>query len=70
VYKSSTVDCGFRMDMVVEGSVIVELKAVEKVLAIHQAQLNTYLRLSGLRVGLLFNFNAIRLMDRFIRRIV
>lgn len=61
VYKSCTIDCGYRMDMVVEGTVIVELKAIERLLPIHEAQLNTYLRLSGLRVALLFNFNALRM---------
>jgi GxxExxY protein len=57
-YNGITVDAGYRIDFLVENCVIVELKAVEKLLPIHKAQLLTYLKLSGHRVGLLINFNV------------
>lgn len=57
-YKEVQLDCGYRMDLVVAKSVVVELKTVEKLLPIHDAQLLTYLKLSGLKTGLLLNFNA------------
>ena len=57
-YKGSTLDSGYRADLIVEDRVIVELKAIDRFHEIHQAQLLTYLRLSGLRVGLLINFNV------------
>jgi GxxExxY protein len=60
---------GFRIDLLVEGSVVVEVKAVEKLLPLHEAQLRTYLRLSGCQVGLLLNFNVPRLKDG-IKRVV
>jgi len=56
-YKGLKLDCGYRLDLVVEDSVIVELKAVECLLPVHSAQLLTYLKLSGTKVGLLMNFN-------------
>ena len=58
VYKSVKLECGYRMDIVVEDRLVVEVKAVEKLMPIHDAQLLTYLRLSGIRVGLLLNFNT------------
>jgi GxxExxY protein len=58
VYKSVRLDCGYRLDIVVENSVAVELKAVERLLPIHEAQLITYLKLSGVPTGLLLNFNT------------
>ena len=61
VYKDLRLDCGYRMDLVVEQALIVEIKAVEKVVPIHEAQMLTYLRLSGLQVGLLMNFNVVTL---------
>jgi GxxExxY protein len=57
-YKEVNLDCGYRLDLVVEQKVIVELKAVENLLPIHEAQLLTYLKLSGLTLGLLINFNV------------
>jgi GxxExxY protein len=57
-YKEVNLDCGYRLDLVVEQKLIVELKAVENVLPIHEAQLLTYLKLSGLTLGLLINFNV------------
>jgi len=68
-YKGTRVDAGFRVDLLVDDAVIVELKAVERLAPIHEAQLLTYLRLSGRRVGLLFNFNSRRIMEQF-RRLV
>lgn len=69
-YKGVRVDCGYRLDLVVEGQVVVEIKCVEKVLPIHEAQLLTYLRLSGIRVGLLINFNVKVLTNGITRRVV
>jgi GxxExxY protein len=69
VYKGMRLDCGYRMDIVVQGELIVEIKAVDQLLPIHDAQLLTYLRLSGHRVGLLMNFNTVVLKDG-IRRLV
>lgn len=57
-YKSVHLDCGYRMDLLVEDQVVVEIKAVEALMPIHQAQLLSYLKLSGCRVGLLLNFHA------------
>jgi GxxExxY protein len=56
-YKDILLDCAYRMDLVVEGKVIVEIKSVETLLPIHAAQLLTYLKCSGVHVGLLINFN-------------
>ncbi|MFW6119143.1 MAG: GxxExxY protein [Planctomycetota bacterium] len=58
VYRGMKLDCGYRLDLVVEDQVIVELKALEKLQPIHQAQVLSYLKLSGLPVGLLMNFNV------------
>ena len=58
VYKGVAVDCGFRMDVLVEGRILVELKAIDSLLPIHSAQLMTYMRLTGAPVGLLVNFNV------------
>ena len=58
VYKAVRLDAGYRLDLVVEDQVVVELKTVERLLPIHEAQLLTYLKLSGLRTGLLLNFNS------------
>jgi GxxExxY protein len=68
-YKGIDLDCGYRIDTLVENELIVELKAVDALLAIHEAQLLTYLKLSGLRTGLLLNFNSRTLRDG-IRRLV
>ena len=58
VYKGVHLDCGYRLDVVVEGRVIVELKTVDHLLPIHDAQLLTYLRLAGIHTGLILNFNV------------
>lgn len=57
-YKGVQLDCGYRLDFLVEGAVIVELKAAESLQPIHEAQLLTYLKLTGCKVGLLINFNV------------
>ncbi|HRQ66592.1 MAG TPA: GxxExxY protein [Xanthomonadaceae bacterium] len=69
VYKGHPVDCGYRLDLLVEDCVAVELKAVEALLPIHEAQLLTYLRLARLNVGLLINFN-VKLLKNGVRRLV
>ena len=69
-YKTVRPDCGYRIDLLVENSVVVELKSVEEVLPVHQAQLLTYLRLSRIRVGLLINFNVPVLKNGIIRRVL
>ena len=66
-YKKATLDCGYRLDMVVENLVIVELKACTYIDPIHKAQLLTYLRLSELHVGLLLNFSVPVMRDGIIR---
>ena len=68
-YKGTLLDCGYRIDLLVESRVIVELKSVEKILPIHRAQLLTYLRHTGLSVGLLINFNVPVLMDGVVRQV-
>lgn len=57
-YKGLKLDCGYRLDIVVAGAVILELKACEKIEPIHEAQLLTYLKLTGIKYGLLINFNV------------
>ena len=61
VYKGVQLDCGYRMDVVVEHQLVVEVKAVERLLPVHEAQMVTYLRLSGFRIALLMNFNSVAL---------
>ncbi len=70
VYKSVNLDCGYRMDLVVDDRLVVELKTVEKILPVHEAQLLTYLRLSGIRTGLLLNFNTSVLKDGIKRMVL
>jgi GxxExxY protein len=69
-YKGVTLENGFRLDVVVEDTVILELKCVETLLPVHEAQLLTYLRLSGKRVGLLINFNVPAVKDGIVRRVL
>lgn len=69
-YKEINLNIGYRIDLIVEDKVIVELKTVEKILPVHEAQLLTYLKLSGYRVGLLINFNEKYVKDGIIRRII
>jgi GxxExxY protein len=69
IYNEVKLDVGYRLDLLVENSVIVELKAVDKLLPIHEAQLMSYLKLSKLKVGLLINFNELHLKNGIKRRI-
>ena len=68
-YRGINLDCGYRIDLLVEGKVIIELKSIEKLEPIHEAQLLSYLKLSKCPVGLLINFNVKVLKDG-IRRFV
>jgi GxxExxY protein len=70
LYKGVQLDCGYKMDLVVEQQVVLELKCVEKLLPVPEAQLLTYLKLSGKRVGLLINFNVSLLTQGIIRRVL
>ncbi|MEI6593466.1 MAG: GxxExxY protein [Holophagaceae bacterium] len=69
-YDTLTPDAGLRMDMVIDDLVVLELKAVEHVLPVHHAQLLTYLKLSGLRLGFLLNFNVSLMKDGITRKIL
>jgi GxxExxY protein len=69
IYKEKETDCGYRIDLLVGNELIVELKSCETLLPIHEAQLLTYLKLSGVKVGLLINFNVLRLKNG-IKRVV
>lgn len=68
-YKDTLLECGYRVDILVEGKVIIEVKAVDQLAPIHQAQMMTYLRLAGCRVGLILNFNAPTMVEG-IRRVM
>lgn len=68
-YDGALIDAGYRLDLLVQGSIIIEVKSVEKLMPIHQAQLLTYLRLSRCRIGFLMNFN-VRLLKDGLRRMV
>lgn len=68
-YDNLTIETGYRADIVIEGEVLVENKVLQSVAAVHRAQLLTYLRISGLRLGFLINWNVPRIKDG-IRRIV
>ena len=68
-YKGIKLDCGYRVDLFVDNKIIVELKSVDKVLAIHQAQLLTDMKLAEIKIGLLMNFN-VRFMKDGIKRMV
>ena len=70
IYQKVKIDFGYRIDLLVEGKVIVELKSVEKILPIHKAQLLSYLKLSSCKVGLLINFNVRYLRDGIHRMIL
>jgi GxxExxY protein len=68
-YKGIKLDCGYRIDLFVDNSLIVELKSVDKLLPIHQAQILTYMKLSEIKVGLLMNFN-VEYIKKGIKRMV
>jgi GxxExxY protein len=69
IYKSIKLDCGYRLDLVVKDRLILEIKAAEQLLPIHNVQLLTYMKLSGIRTGLLLNFNSAVLKDG-LRRLI
>ena len=69
IYKDLVMPCAYRLDLVVEQQVVVEVKAVDRLLPIHHAQVMAYLKLSGYPLGLIFNFSAARLTDG-LRRII
>src|SRR3982751_6666936 len=68
-YRGTKLDAGYRIDLLIDSSVIVELKAIDRLLPVHEAQLLSYLRMSELKLGLLINFNVKRLVDG-VRRVV
>jgi len=69
IYKGNNIDCGYRIDMIVEDRVIVELKSVEHLDPIHTAQLMTYMKLANIKLGLLINFN-VKLLKNGIKRVI
>jgi len=69
-YKGVKLDCGYKLDLVVEDKVVLELKSVEEIAPIHEAQLLTYLRLSGTKVGILMNFNTVLMKDGIKRMVL
>ncbi len=69
-YKGEQLDCGYRIDLLVEDTVIIELKAVEKILPIHEAQLLTYMKLTTKQIGLILNFHSQLLKDGIKRMII
>ena len=69
-YDDALLDCGYIADIIVDDQVILELKAVERILPIHEVQLVTYLRLAECRIGLLINFNTVSLTDGIRRRVL
>ena len=70
LYKGMRLDCGYRVDLVVADAVVVEVKVVDRVAPVHEAQLLTYLRLGGWKVGLLINFNVSLLRQGIVRRVL
>lgn len=66
-YKGNKLDCGYRLDIVVENSIVLELKSCEKIEPIHRAQILTYLKLSDLHLGLILNFNTTVMRDGIFR---
>lgn len=69
-YKSVRLDCGYRADLIVENKVVVELKAIDQLTDLHKAQLLTYLRIGGLTIGLILNFNVETLKQGMIRLVL
>jgi GxxExxY protein len=70
VYRGRTLDCGYRLDLLIAEAVIVEIKSIERFDSVHVAQMLSYLRLSGCKVGLLINFNVKWLVRQGVRRLV
>ena len=69
-YRDVLIDCGYRVDILVEQSLILELKSVDKLLPIHEAQILTYMKLASVKTGLLINFNVQRLTDGLKRMVL
>ena len=69
-YKGIRLDCGYQADFIVDGQVIIEAKAVSHIKAVFEAQLLTYLKVAGIKIGLLMNFNEARLIDGLTRFVV
>lgn len=69
-YKNTKLDCGYRLDLLIENSIVLEIKSVEKLMPVHGAQLLTYLRLGQWKIGLLINFNVLRLKDGIKRKVL
>jgi GxxExxY protein len=69
-YKGIHLDCGYRLDLLVDGKILVELKSVDNIAPIHEAQLLTYMKLAGIKVGLLINFNVNVLKDGIKRMVL
>ena len=70
IYKGQKVDCDLKADTIVEQAVLLEIKSVQTILPVHEAQLLTYLKVSALQIGLIINFNEIRLTDGIRRRLL
>jgi GxxExxY protein len=70
IYKGISLDCGYRIDVVVQDEVVLELRSVERLLPVHEAQLLTYMKLLGKGVGLLINFNVPQLTQGIVRRVL
>ena len=70
VYKEIKLDAGYRIDLLVENKVIIEIKSVDAIADIHKAQLMTYMKLANIKLGLLINFNVLRLKDGIVRWII
>jgi len=70
IYQNRKLDAGYRVDLIVENRVILELKSVDQIAPIHKAQLLTYLKLSGKSIGLLINFNVVNLKEGIVRMII
>lgn len=68
-YRGVVIDCGYRLDLLIEDEIVVEVKAVDQLIPVHQAQVMSYLRMSGKRVGLLMNFN-VKVLKQGLKRIV
>ena len=70
VYQTVKLECGFRADIIVDKRVLVEIKSINRFAPIHEAQILTYLRLANLKVGLLLNFNSVRMIDGMKRMVL
>jgi GxxExxY protein len=69
-YKGTRLECGYRMDVVIARSLVIEIKSIERLLPLHEAQVLTYMKLSRIRTGLLLNFNAMLLKDGIKRMVI